>query len=394
MEKSTRMNKLASAAFTEMDNLRRRVQAQGMDIINLSIGSPDLPPSPEVMATLERAILNGENYGYALSDGLEVFRQAVAHWYRRRFEVELDPDTEVLSLMGSQDGLSHIFLAYIDPGDVALIPDPGYPVYSSGLALAGGEKYPMPLLAENDFLPDLGSIPVDVAKKAKLMFLNYPNNPVAAVAPISFFAEVVDFAKTFDLIVCHDIAYSELAYDGYRPVSFLQAPGAKEVGVEFHSLSKTFNMAGCRLGMVVGNREVIKDLAVIKSNIDYGVFKAIQLAGVAALESPRTWVENMAAIYARRRDVLVDGLASLGWNIPKPKASMFLWAPLPAGYHSSQSFAEELLWKTGVVVVPGLTFGQRGEGFVRIALVCDEMRLIEAVRRIGENFRFEPQVVG
>ncbi|MHB1125515.1 MAG: LL-diaminopimelate aminotransferase [Bacillota bacterium] len=388
MEKATRMQALAPAIFSEMDQLRKQVAAQGMDVINLSIGSPDQPPAEHIRQALVEAVADPANYGYTLSAGMDVFKQAVASWYLKRFNVSLDPSREVLPLMGSQDGLTHIFLAYVNPGDIALIPDPGYPAYSAGLALAGGRKFPMPLREEHNFLPRLEDIPREVAREAKIMFLNYPSNPLAAVATHEFFEQVVAFAGEHDLLICHDIAYSELAFDDYRPPSFLETPGAKGVGVEFHSLSKTFNMAGCRLGFVVGNPEVIAALGQLKSNIDYGVFKAVQLAGIAALTGPQDWVKETAAVYAGRRDVLVDGLTALGWPMKKPCASMFVWAPLPLGYHSSREFAVDLLQRAGVLVVPGTGFGEQGEGYVRIALVCSEKRIAEAVQRIGNAFKF------
>ncbi|MHB1418790.1 MAG: LL-diaminopimelate aminotransferase [Bacillota bacterium] len=389
MEKASRMQALAPAIFSEMDLLGKQVSAQGVDVINLSIGSPDQPPAEHIRRALIDAVSDSANYGYTLSGGIDEFKEAVAHWYWQRFRVILDPAREVLPLMGSQDGLTHIFLAYVNPGEVALIPDPGYPAYSAGLALAGGRKFPLSLKEENSFLPKWGDIPPEVAREAKIMFLNYPSNPLAAVATREFFDEVVAFAAEYDILVCHDIAYSELAFDDYRPPSFLEAQGAKEVGVEFHSLSKSFNMAGCRLGFVVGNPEVIATLGQLKSNIDYGVFKAVQLTGIAALTGPQDWVRETASVYARRRDVLVDGLVGLGWKMKKPRASMFVWAPLPEGYHSSREFAVELLERAGVLVVPGTGFGEQGEGYVRIALVCSEMRLAEAVRRIGDQFHFK-----
>lgn len=376
------MRGLSSAIFSELEQLKKQVEARGRKVINLSVGSPDRPPAPHIIAALHRAVDNPLNYRYPL-DGLPALHRAVAGWYRRRFGVTIDPEGEVLVLMGSQDGLAHIALAYIDPGDVALVPDPGYPIYAGSILLAGGEIYPMPLLARNGFLPDLESIPKEVARRAKLMWLNYPNNPVAASANRPFFEKVVAFARQFDIIVCHDVAYAELAYDGFKPMSFLEVPGAREVGIEFYSLSKTYNMAGCRIGFALGNREILGALGRIKSNIDYGVFRVVQEAGIAALEGPQDCVEETARLYQRRRDVLVDGLGRCGWSMPKPSASMFVWAPLPAGYASSRQFALDLLERAGVLVVPGLAFGANGEGYVRIALVQEEDLLVEAVERVG-----------
>lgn len=382
-----RIRGLGTGIFSEMEARKKEVEARGVRVINLGVGSPDRPPAPHIIAALHRAIDEPTNYRYPLV-GLPRLHQAVANWYRRRFGVELDPQDEVLVLMGSQDGLAHLALAYLDAGDLALVPDPGYPIYAYSILLAGGEIYPLPLVAENNFLPDLAAIPEEVARRAKLMWLNYPNNPVAASANREFFARVVEFARCYDILVCHDAAYSELAYDGFKPPSFLEVPGAKEVGIEFHSLSKTYNMAGCRVGFAVGNREVLAVLAQLKSNIDYGVFRVVQEAAIAALEGPQDCVEEMARTYMRRRDVLVEGLASCGWHVPKPNASMFIWAPLPQGYTSSRQFALDLLDRAGVLVIPGVAFGAMGEGYVRIALVQEVEVLEEAVERIKGAFAF------
>lgn len=382
------MNSISPGIFSEMEARKKKVEARGIPVINLGVGSPDLPPAPHIMEAMSRAVLEPRNYTYPLAGQARLY-QAVAEWYGGRFAVDLDPAREVLVLMGSQDGLAHLALAYIDPGDLALVPDPGYPIYSFSILLAGGEVHPLPLLAENRFLPDLGAIPDDVAKKAKLLWINYPNNPVAATADRAFFGRVVEFARRHDILVCHDVAYAELAYDGYRPVSFLSAPGAKEVGIEFYSLSKTYNMAGCRIGFAAGNADVLADLAQIKSNIDYGVFYAVQEAGIAALTGSQESVAETARTYQRRRDILVDGLGAAGGPMPKPQASMFVWAPLPPGYASAAAFAADLLEKAGVIVIPGVAFGRQGEGYVRIALVKDEETLREAVRRVTENFVFQ-----
>lgn len=381
--KAQRLKGLGASVFTEMDNLKLELQTQGKDLINLSIGSPDRAPSLEVRKILSEAVLDGSEYGYTLSRGTREFRESCANWYQERFDVSLDPESEVLPLMGSQDGLAHIFLALINPGDKAFIPDPGYPIYTAGLILAGGEKVPLPLLEENNFLPNLDAIDPELANEAKLMVLNYPNNPTAAVAPLDFFNKVVKFARTYDLIVCHDVAYSELAFDGYRPVSFLQAVGAKAVGVEFHSLSKTYNFAGARLGFVVGNAEVVAALSELKSNIDYGVFSPVLKAGTYALSTIQPQVEETRATYQKRRDVWIQGCAKAGWKMSVPKGSMFIWAPVPT-HQDSLTFATELAREAGVIVVPGIGFGEHGEGFVRIALVQEEDVLREAVRRVQE----------
>ncbi len=385
MKKAKRMESLSSSIFNEMEERKKIIEARGTKVINLGVGSPDLPPAPHIVKALRHAVEDPFNYTYPIV-GLPRLYEALAGWYKKRFNVNIDPVGEVLVLMGSQDGLAHLAMAYVDPGDIALIPDPGYPIYSFSILMAQGEIFPMPLLAQNHFLPEFSDIPEEVAKKAKLMWLNYPNNPTAVSAHREFFERAVDFAKKYDILICHDVAYAELAYDDFKPMSFLGIPGAKEVGVEFYSLSKTYNMAGCRIGFAVGNREVISNLALIKSNIDYGVFYAVQEAGIAALTGPQDYVAETARTYQRRRDVLVDGLAEAGWQMPKPNASMFVWAPLPPGYTSSTAFAMELLEKAGVIVIPGVAFGKQGEGYVRIALVKDESLLAEVVGRICQNF--------
>jgi len=387
MEVARRIQNLTSAIFNEMEQVKKKVEATSTKVINLGVGSPDLPPAPHIVEAMRKALENRYNYKYPL-EGLPRLYQAVANWYKRRFNVDIDADKEVLALMGSQDGLAHLALAYVNPGDVALVPDPGYPIYACSIHLAEGRIHYMPLLPENKFLPDLDAIPGDVARRAKLMWLNYPNNPVAVSADRSFYEKVVDFAREYEIIVCHDAAYCELAYDGFKPMSFLEVPGAKDVGVEFYSLSKTYNMAGCRIGFAIGNAEVLETLGRIKSNIDYGVFRVVQEAGIAALEGPQDCVKQNALTYQTRRDILVDGLAKLGWSMPKPRASMFVWAPLPGGRTSSREFAFELLERTGVLVIPGVAFGSMGEGYVRIGLVQELELLQNAVERIGKVYRF------
>lgn len=387
MKLARRMEALAPGIFTEMAKAKAKKEAKGVKVIDLSVGSPDLPPAPHIIEALRKGVENPCNYTYPLSGKLELHR-ALTHWYKQRFNVVLDPATEVLTLMGSQDGLAHVALAYINPGDIALVPDPGYPIYAASILLAEGELYPMPLLEKNRFLPDFTVIPPAVAKRARMMTINYPNNPVAASANADFYKEVVDFAKTYDIVVCHDVAYAELAYDGFKPMSFLEVPGAKEVGIEFYSLSKTYNMAGCRIGFAVGNANILHALGRIKSNIDYGVFSAVQEAGIAALTGDQECVRQTAATYQRRRDILVEGLGKLGWQMPKPQASMFIWAPLPGGYRSSMDFCLEFLDKTGILMVPGVAFGAQGEGYVRIAMVQKEEDLREAIERVASLFQF------
>jgi LL-diaminopimelate aminotransferase len=382
MKKAEKLRGLTAAVFSEMHQYKQRMMQEGRDIIDLGIGSPDLPPPGQVMEALAEAVQDPSHYAYPASEGTAELRHAIRAWYARRCQVDLDPEREVTVLMGSQDGLAHIATAFIDPGDTALVPDPGYPIYRVGILLAGGLPYAMPLREENSYLPDLEAIPEPVARRAKLMILNYPNNPLAAVAPREWFEEVVRFARKHDLLVVHDFAYSELAFDGFRPASFLEIPGAREIGVEFHSLSKSYNMAGCRIGFAVGNADAIEALRTVKSNIDYGVFTAIQKAGVAALTGNPDHTVRMAAVYQNRRDTFLKELQKAGWNIPVPKASMFLWARVPVPRMSSRQFAMALLQQAGVVVIPGDAFGTYGEGYVRMALVVPEDRLREAAKRI------------
>lgn len=387
MNFASRIQNISSAIFNEMELAKKRTESRGIKVINLGVGSPDLPPAPHVIEAMHRALDNTENYMYSLV-ALPRLHQAIVNWYIRRFNVFLDQEKEVLVLMGSQDGLAHLALACVNSGDLALVPDPGYPIYSTSVYLAEGEVYPMPLLAENNFLPDLDSIPADVARKAKIMYLNYPNNPVAVSANRAFYEKVVEFADKYNILVCHDAAYCELAYDGFKPMSFLEVSGAKDIGVEFYSLSKTYNMAGCRIGFIVGNSKAIEALARIKSNIDYGVFRVVQEAGIAALEGPQDIVKENVLNYQTRRDILVEGLSDLGWYMSKPQSSMFVWAPLPPNYTSSRDFSFELLERAGVLVIPGVAFGARGEGYVRIGLVQPRELIQEAVNRIGEVFKF------
>lgn len=384
MTKPKRLEQLTAAVFSTMDEARKRVLAAGGDVINLSIGSPDLPPAPHVVEAMERGIRDPGNYGYPMSD-LPAFREAVAGWYLRRFGVRLDPETEVLGLTGSQEGLAHVAQAFTDPGDLVLVPDPGYPIYAAGPVLAGAVLWPVPMRAGCGYMPDLDALPPDVTRRAKLLLLNYPSNPLAAVVRPGFFEQAVAFARRNGIVILHDAAYSELTFDGYRPPSFLETPGAMEVGFEFNSLSKTFSLAGARIAYAVGNSRLVGQLAEVKSHLDYGLFRPIQMAAVAALTGPQECVAEMAATYQRRRDVLVGGLNRLGWQVPAPKATMFCWAPLPGGFGTSLDFAMALLESTGITVVPGSGFGAMGEGYVRIALVQPEDRLREAVERIERS---------
>ena len=380
INQAVRMQGLSSAIFTQVSNLQRKALANGKDVISLSIGSPDLAPAPHIIAAMKDAIDNPCNYGYTLSKGIPEFLISVAEWYQR-FGVTLDPETEIHSLIGSQDGLAHIALCLANPGDIVLVPDPGYPIFSAGPLVAGAELYYMPLKPENSYLPDFEAIDESVLRRAKLMILNYPNNPLAATAPRSFFEKVVEIAKRYEIIVCHDFAYSELVFDGYRPDSFLSIPGAKDIAIEFHSLSKTYSMAGCRVAFVVGNSKVIELLGRLKSNFDYGIFYPIQKAAIAALSGPQDCVSQTAATYQRRRDILVTGLNAIGWSVPNPLASMYIWAPVPTN-QSSFDFVVSLIEDIGISVTPGIGFGPHGEGYIRIALVQPEHRLEEAVQRI------------
>lgn len=381
IETANRLKKLPPYLFAEIDRIKKKAINEGRDIIDLGIGDPDKPTPMHIIEHLYKAARNPENHHYALDSGLLKLREAISRWYMRRFKVKLEPDTEILPLIGSKEGIAHIPLAFINHGDEVLVPDPCYPPYKSGTIFAGGVPYLMPLLAENDFLPDLDAIDYQVAKRAGIMFLNYPNNPTSATASLEFFERVVDFANKNNIIVCHDAAYSEISFDGYRPASFLQTSGAKDIGVEFHSLSKTYNMTGWRLGFACGNAEVISALKTVKSNIDSGIFQAVQFAGIIALEGEQSHLDELNAMYQRRRDILVDGLNNMGWKVTKPKATFYVWLPVPPGYTSSE-LTKMLLEKADMVTTPGVGFGPNGEGYIRMALTVSEDRLKEAVDRI------------
>ncbi len=382
IEKAERVKSLPPYLFKELDRQKEAVRSQGVDIIDLGVGDPDLPTPRHIIEALSRAADDPANHRYPSYTGMKAFNAAAARWYQKRFNVDLDPEREVVTLIGSKEGIAHLPLAFIDPGDVALVPSPAYPVYNIGVRFAGGHSYFMDLTLQNEFLPDFAAIPPEIAEKAKLMFINYPNNPTAAVAPKSFFEKVVDFARRYQIIVCHDAAYTEMAFDGYRPTSFLEVPGAKDVGIEFHSLSKTYAMTGWRIGFAVGRAEVIEGLGQVKSNIDSGAFQAIQLAGIVALEGDQTCVNKMNAEYQARRDILVDGLSKLGLAVLKPKATFYVWVGIPKGF-SSADFAGRLLKKAGVVATPGNGFGAAGEGYIRMALTVSQKRMQEAVERLG-----------
>ncbi len=376
-----RLTQLPPYLFAEIDRMKQEVRARGVDLISLGIGDPDLPTPPHIIAALEAGGRDPANHQYPSYEGLLSFRQAAAGWYQKRFGVTLDPATEVLSLIGSKEGVGHLPLAFVNPGDVVLVPDPGYPVYHAGTVFCGGVSYFMPLRKANGFLPDFGAIPADVLRRAKVCWINSPNNPPAAVAPREFFARAVEFAHRHNLVLCHDVAYSEIAFDGYEAPSLLSAPGAREVAVELHSLSKTYNMTGWRVGFAVGNAEILAGLGQVKTNLDSGVFQAVQQAGIAALTGPQECVARMRKVYQERRDVLVDGLREMGWKLEVPKASFYVWIENPRGMTSAE-LTKRLLSDVGVVMTPGNGFGPSGEGYIRAALTVDVARIREAVGRI------------
>ncbi|MCY3955638.1 MAG: LL-diaminopimelate aminotransferase [Nitrospira sp.] len=378
-----RIRTLPPYLFAAIDEMKQQAVARGVDIINLGIGDPDLPTPDPILERMQKAVTDPQHHQYPSSSGMLSFRTAVAGWYQRRFNVTLDPKSEVVTLIGSKEGIGHVPMAFIDPGDVVLVPSPGYPVYPVSASFAGGMAHEMPLLKQNGFLPDLDAIPPDVARKAKLMFLNSPNNPTSVIADTAFFTRVIAFAKEHHVIVCHDAAYSEIFYDGRRPSSFLEAEGAMDVGIEFHSLSKTFNMTGWRIGFAVGRAEVIAGLSQIKSNLDSGQFQAVQEAGITALESDDRLTAGLRAIYQERRDVLVAGLRNLGLQFETPAATFYVWIEVPQGY-TSASFTAHLLEKAGIVTTPGNGFGAPGEGYIRMALTTTKERLAEAVDRLKQ----------
>lgn len=382
IERAQRLGGLPPYLFAEIDKMKAEARKRGMQLISLGIGDPDLPTPSHIIQALQKAAERPENHQYPDYEGTPSFREAAARWYEQRFGVRLDPEKEVLSLIGSKEGIGHIPLAFVNPGDVVLVPDPGYPVYHAGTLFAGGESYPMPLLKSNGFLPDLAAIPREVIKRTKMMFLNYPNNPTAAVAPKEFFQQVVAFAQEHQIIVCHDAAYTELAFDGYRPLSLLSIEGAKDVCIEFHTLSKTYNMTGWRIGFAVGNAEIIAGLGTIKTNLDSGIFKAIQDAGVEALTGSQESTREACQIYQRRRDLLVKGLREMGVEVETPKATFYLWVPVPSKYKSSKDLTVHLIQQAGIVTTPGIGFGKYGEGFIRLALTVDEAKIREVLDRL------------
>jgi len=378
---SKKLNALPPYLFLEIDKAKRKARAQGRDIIDLGIGDPDQPTPKFIIEALYQAAQDPVNHRYALDQGMPALRRAIEGWYKRRFDINLNPDSEILPLIGSKEGIAHFPLAFINEGDYSLVPDPCYPPYKGGTILAGGKPFSLPLLESNSFLPDLKKIPLSVRKKAKSIYINYPNNPTSATAEKYFYQDVLEFARKHKLIVISDLAYSEMSYDGYKPTSILEVEGAREVAIEFHSLSKTYNMTGWRIGWACGNAQLVCALAKIKSNIDSGIFSAIQVAGIAALEGPQEHKKEMCQLYQERRDVLMSGLRALGWKAQLPKATFYVWIKVPQKT-SSIKFAALLLEKADLVVTPGVGFGEYGEGYIRIALTVPKERIKEAIERL------------
>lgn len=381
LKTADRLRILPPYVFARLDELKLRAKEQGLDLIDLGMGNPDgATPAPIVESAIE-ALKDPRNHGYPPFEGTANFRRTITEWYYRHYNVTLDPEGEALPLIGSKEGLTHLALAFINPGDLVLVPSPAYPAHFRGPLIAGAEIYELMLKPENNWLIDLSSIPEEIAQRAKVMYFNYPSNPTAAVAPRELFEEIVAFAQKHQILLVHDLCYAELAFDGYQPTSLLEIPGGKEIGVEFHTMSKTYNMAGWRVGFVVGNRHVIQGLRTLKTNLDYGIFSAIQTAAETALNLPDEYLEAVRTRYRDRRDFLIERLGKLGWNIPKTYATMYLWIPCPRGTMSTD-FALEVLQRTGVVLTPGNAFGKGGEGYVRISLIADVDRLGEAIDRM------------
>jgi len=378
---ASRIAKLPPYLFAEIDAKKNEMTKKGVDVIDLGVGDPDIPTPDFIIEALKAGAEDPENHRYPSYQGMRSFRVAVADWYKERFNVDLDPDTEVVALIGSKEGIAHAPLAFIDPGDVGLYTDPGYPVYPTSISFAGGEPYAVPLLKENNFLPDLDAIPEDIKKRAQLFFLNYPNNPTTAVAEEGFFKDVVDFGSKNNILICHDAAYTEIAYDGYNPPSFLQTDGAKDVGIEFHSLSKTFNMTGWRIGFAVGNKKAIAGIGKIKTNIDSGAFQAIQYAGIVALQNYKLGLDDRIRIFQQRRDIFCKGLDEAGLKYDLPKATFYVWFEVPEGM-TSKEFSSKLLSESGIVVTPGNGFGEYGEGYARVSTTFSTERIIQAVERL------------
>lgn len=381
VELASRVKNLPPYLFAAIDKMKQEALAKGVDLIDMSIGDPDIPTPPHIVESMKTAVEKPAHHRYPSYEGMPSYREAVAGWYKNRFNVNIDPKNEVLSLIGSKEGIGHIPLAFIEPGDTVLVPSPGYPVYPVSVMFAGGESYIMPLTEENNFLPDFSSIPQRTLMNTKLMFINYPNNPTSAIAPKEFYEEVIGLANKYNIIVCHDAAYSEIYFDEEKPLSFMELDGAKDVGIEFHSLSKTYNMTGWRIGFAVGNSDILAGLGKIKTNLDSGVFQAIQEASITALNTDDSILSDIRKTYQERRDVLYEGLKGIGIQLLKPKASFYLWAKVPQGFDSA-SFVAHLVEKAGVLGTPGNGFGAPGEGYIRFALTVPAERIKEAVERI------------
>lgn len=376
-----RIQQLPPYLFAEIDAKKQEMINKGVDVVDLGVGDPDLPTPTHIIQALKNAAEDPSNHTYPSYEGMLLFREAVANWYKERFGIRVDPQSEVVTLIGSKEGIAHTPLAFLNPGDIALVPDPGYPVYNIATGFAGCVVYEMPLLKENSFLPDLDRIPQSVREKAALMFLNYPNNPTTAVAEKSFFEEVVEFSSKYNILVCHDAAYTEIAFDGLRPPSFLEADGAIDTGMEFHSLSKTFNMTGWRIGFAVGNKRAIAGLGKIKTNIDSGAFQAVQIAGIEALNNYNVGLDERKNIYEERRDIFCKGLDEVGLNYYKPFATFYVWFEVPVGM-TSKEFTSKLITDAGLVVTPGNGFGKHGEGYIRVSTTIETGKIVEAVERL------------
>ncbi len=382
MKQARRLDNAPPYLFVEIEENIRQAQKKGIDVINLGIGDPDLPTPDFIINKMVEAVRNPEYHRYPEYDGCIEFREAVARFYKRRFGVDADPETEIVTLLGSKEGIAHIFFALVNDGDFTLVPDPQYPVYKMATALTGGVPYPMPLLKANGYLPDFSVIPQEVIRRSKILFMNYPNNPTGAVANLDFYQKTVDFALEHEIVVCNDNAYSEFTFDGITAPSILQAEGAMKTAVEFHSLSKSYNMTGWRLGFAVGNREAISKLKKMKNNIDSGAFTAVQIAGIEALDRGDVFIQSMREVYRNRRDMAAKALEKLGFEFEMPGGAFYIWIKVPEGY-DSKSFTALLLDRCGVVVAPGSGYGEYGEGYIRISLTIEESRLQEALERIG-----------
>ncbi|MDD4178875.1 MAG: LL-diaminopimelate aminotransferase [Candidatus Margulisbacteria bacterium] len=383
-QQADRLLKLPIYVFAQLDKIKAEQQAKGADLIDLGMGNPDIPPPQEIIDSLVKSLSNPENHRYPSFEGAPEFKHAVSSWCKRQYGINIDPEHEVVTLIGSKEGVVHFAFAYINPGDITLVPMPAYPAHFRGTILAGGEPYVLPTTERQGWLPDLKIIDPEIAKKAKMMIISYPSNPTGAVSTRAFYEEVVAFCKKYEIILIHDFAYAEIYFEGHKPISMLSIPGAKDICIEYHTTSKTFGMPGWRCGFAVGNRELIESLRKIKTNLDYGLFTAVQKAAIAAMTlDEKDYIDRVRATYQRRRDLFVDGLNSLGWQVKKPQGSLYVWFPVPQGYDST-AFCLKVIEKTGVVITPGIAFGDLGEGYCRAALVAPEERLREAIARLGK----------